>query len=251
MNLCPNAEQFVCVAKCEELDYDGSAHCHRSQQESDAYARYPDGCPCGNKPDWQPIIGRTFFASGETTEFTCKSAFIAEIREELPYSRSSGFRFKVESADPAIRKAVDDEIYNLHGLKNPRRKCNYGLSEVRSEPIHNNTNQNLPHTYQWFFMKDRPETTEGISLNLTLDEAIDKYRASNSGNKRVGVTKDGRFTVDIIVTVNGEEEFLRDYERLNCFSSDSLIAAAAERLENALMPRRPSFGKGGYANDSF
>ena len=42
------------------------------------------------------------------------------IREELPCRDVTGFRFETLTDDPAVRKAVDDMIYDLYGEENPR-----------------------------------------------------------------------------------------------------------------------------------
>lgn len=47
-------KEFICVAKCPELDFDGHSHC-RVENPEDMYERYVDGCPCGNEPEWEPV----------------------------------------------------------------------------------------------------------------------------------------------------------------------------------------------------
>lgn len=47
--------EFVCTAKCPELDFAGEKHCHaKSRRELESkYERWDDGCPCVNVPDWK------------------------------------------------------------------------------------------------------------------------------------------------------------------------------------------------------
>ncbi len=77
---------------------------------------------CGQK---EGLIGRVTFANGETFEYTDPREYLKVIREELPYHSTSGFRYKVLTNDPQIRKAADDILYDLHGEENPRTLEDY------------------------------------------------------------------------------------------------------------------------------
>ena len=75
----------------------------------------------------KPIVGRVSFANGETQEFTDADEYLTCIREELPYAATSGFRFRTVTRDPAIRKAVDDIVFDLYGEENPCTEEDYKL----------------------------------------------------------------------------------------------------------------------------
>ena len=75
----------------------------------------------------KPIIGRVSFISGETQEFTDAEEYLTCIREELPHEATTGFRFRTITQDPAIRKAVDDIVYDLYGEENPCTGEDYQL----------------------------------------------------------------------------------------------------------------------------
>ena len=77
---------------------------------------------CGQKG---LLIGRVTFANGEAFEYTDPREFFKVIREELPYHSTSGFRYKVLTNDPQIRKAADDILYDLHGEENLRTLEDY------------------------------------------------------------------------------------------------------------------------------
>lgn len=77
----------------------------------------------------QPTVGKVSFASGEEIIYTSPEEYLKAIREELPYHATSGFRYQTLTDDPQVRKAVDDEIYNLFGEKNPR-----ALEEYETQP---------------------------------------------------------------------------------------------------------------------
>ena len=59
----------------------------------------------------KPLIGKVTFANGEAFEYTTPAEFLKVIREELPYHPTSGFRYKVLTDDPQVRKAADDIHY--------------------------------------------------------------------------------------------------------------------------------------------
>lgn len=65
-------------------------------------------------------VGRVTFANGEHMEFTAPQNYLRTIREELPTKDLTGFRFETLTDDPAVRKAVDDMVYDLYGEENPR-----------------------------------------------------------------------------------------------------------------------------------
>jgi len=67
-----------------------------------------------------PVIGRVTFASGESEDFTAPEKYLQTIREELPYQATTGFRCETLTDDPAVRKAVDDMLFDLYGEENPR-----------------------------------------------------------------------------------------------------------------------------------
>ncbi len=68
----------------------------------------------------KPVIGRISFASGEQEDFTAPERYLQTIREELPYQATTGFRCETLTDDSAVRKAVDDMLFDLYGEENPR-----------------------------------------------------------------------------------------------------------------------------------
>ena len=74
------------------------------------------------------IVGSVSFINGDAQQFTDANAYLACIREELPYRATSGFSFRTVTQDPAIRKAVDDIVYDFYGEENPCREEDYNLA---------------------------------------------------------------------------------------------------------------------------
>ena len=74
------------------------------------------------------LIGSVSFLSGETQQFTDARASLDCIREELPHEATTGFRFRTITQEPAIRKAVDDIVFDFYGEENPCREEDYNLA---------------------------------------------------------------------------------------------------------------------------
>lgn len=208
-------------------DYQGYLYCYDLRQQQIAQS----------KP-----VGQVTYSSGERMEFTDAASFLQTIREELPYMATTGFRYKLLTDDPDIQKVVDDILLDFTGEENPRRACNYGLTEKGIKAMQDVANQNLPHTYEWFVITDCNTSGEYIFRNLTLEEAIHTYLDSDRPEKRIGVTKDGIATVDLVWSHDGEQKFFTDHLKLNSFKSDSEVAAAVEKLQSELEQNTPQQG---------
>ena len=71
------------------------------------------------------IVGSVSFINGDAHQFTDAKEYLDCIREELPHEATTGFRFRTITQDPAIRKAVDDIVYDFYGEENPRQLEEY------------------------------------------------------------------------------------------------------------------------------
>ena len=189
---------------------------------------------------WQSrLVGRVTFASGEKQEFTDAEKYLQAIREELPFRDTTGFRFETLTGDPQVRKAVDDILLDFAGEENPRRACNYGLTEAGLQALRDAADPRTPHTYAWFVMTDCGTPEEQIHRNLTLEEAIQLYQDSGRPEKRLGVTKDGIATVDLVRCLDGEQQFFDDHRKLESFRDDPVVAGAVETLQQELEQMEP------------
>lgn len=175
-------------------------------------------------------VGRITYASGEEQTFTDAQKYLDTIREELQYQATTGFRYETLTDDPAVRKAVDDILLDFAGEENPRRGCNYGLTEAGKQALQEAADPDRPHTYAWFVMTDCNIPGEQIYRGLTLEKAIRTYLDSDRPEKRLGVTKDGIATVDLVRSLNGEQHFFTDHLQLDSFKRDPEIAAAVKTL---------------------
>ena len=179
-------------------------------------------------------VGRVTYAGGEEQIFTDPQTYLDTLREELPYRDTTGFRHETLTDDPSVRKAVDDILLDFSGEGNPRRECSYGLTEAGKQALKDAADPSLPHTYAWFVMTDCNTPQESIHRDLTLEEAVQLYQNSDRPEKRIGVTKDGIATVDIVHMSDGEQQFFEDYLRLDSFINDPVVAKAASLLQHQL-----------------
>ena len=75
-----------------------------------------------NMAQEKSLVGRVTYANGDAQEFTDAEAFLKCVREELPYRPTTGFRYEVLTDDPAVRKQVDDMIFDFYGEEAPCRQ---------------------------------------------------------------------------------------------------------------------------------
>lgn len=118
----------------------------------------------------------------------------------------------------------------------------YGLTEAGRQKLQSAADSSLPHSYSWFVFRDYNLPGEKLTSGLTLPEAIRLYNETDSGNKRLGVTKDGIATVDFVITLDGKQQFTDDYTQLASFQDDEVTAAAVETLKNEITEQAPDQG---------
>ena len=201
-------------------DYQGYLYCYDLRQQEMARQ--------------EKLVGRVTYASGEQQAFCDPQRYLQTIREELPYRNTTGFRYETLTDDPAVKKAVDDILLDVAGEENPRRTCNYGLTEAGKQALRDAADPSKPHTYSWFVMTDCNTSKEQIHRALTLDGAIQLYQDSDRPEKRLGVTKDEIATVDLVCFLDEEQVFFEDYRKLESFRNDPVIADAVETLHQEL-----------------
>ena len=73
-------------------------------------------------------MGSVSFINGDARQFTDSKEYLDCIREELPHEATTGFRFRTITQEPAIRKAVDDIVFDFYGEENPCREEDYDLA---------------------------------------------------------------------------------------------------------------------------
>ena len=160
--------------------------------------------------------------------------YLMDEEEQQQYRDTTGFHFETLTDDPKVKKAVDDILLDFAGEENPRRACNYGLTEAGKQALRDAADPNSPHTYAWFVLTDCGTPAEHLLQGMTLDEAISVYQDCDCREKRIGVTKDSVATVDLARFCDGEQQFFEDHRKLRSFQNDPFIASAVEKLKQEL-----------------
>lgn len=70
------------------------------------------------------LVGKVTFVGDDDILYDDADAFLDCIWEELPYRDTSGFRYEVLTDDPAVRKAVNDILFDFFG-ENPCEEEDY------------------------------------------------------------------------------------------------------------------------------
>lgn len=110
----------------ETAHYRYCLRCNPSPGDYNGYlTAYDLGVQRQNMAQEKPLVGRVTYVGGDVQEFTDAEAFLKCLREELPFSSTTGFRYKVLANDPSIREAVDDIAYDFYGEENPRESEDY------------------------------------------------------------------------------------------------------------------------------
>ena len=127
-------EQYQFCLRCTPVPghYQGYLYCYDKRQQEMAQQ--------------DTVVGRVSYADGTRQEFTDAAQYLQTIQEELPYRNTTGFRYEALTKDPQVRKAVDDIILDFAGEANPKRTCNYGMTEKGLQALRDAADPSLPHT---------------------------------------------------------------------------------------------------------
>ena len=71
------------------------------------------------------LVGKVTFVGDDDILYDDADAFLDCIREELPYRDTTGFRYEVLTDDPAVRKAVNDILFDFFGVEEPCEEEEY------------------------------------------------------------------------------------------------------------------------------
>jgi hypothetical protein len=139
----------------------------------------------------------------------------------------------------AYLSAFDLQVQRMN-MKLKASEQKFGLTDAGKQILRNAADNTLPHSYSWFIFRDINQPGEVLTADLTLEEAIQLYNETDSGNKRLGVTKDEIATVDFIIMTDGKQWFSDDYSKLDSFSGDESISAAVGTLKSEIAKQAKS-----------
>ena len=110
------------------------------------------------------------------------------------------------------------------------QKEKLGLTETGLRKLRDAADPDLPHSYDWYVMEDINTPEERFTDGLSLEDAIQRYAASERAGKRLGVTKDGIAAVDLLIRHDGREWVSEDWTKSESFSEDPVAAGAVALL---------------------
>lgn len=191
------------------------------------------------KEDKAEIVGVVSYASGEYFEYTDKEAYLRCIQNEIEYASTTGFRFETRSADPELRKAVDDEMYNIYGMENPHKLKYYQPKDEQAQGS---------ITFYVAECMEYPEHGE-LHEGLSIKEAFDIYERIPS-DRMYGIKGIG-FELEDGSIYEGKYDLMRGYvvqdEMINCvthYRNSPLVQDAIKQCREELNARMGEISDG-------
>ena len=105
----------------------------RTAWKTTAWQKQSSAVQRQNMAPGQTLVSRVTYANGDAAEgFTDAEAFLKCVREELPYRPTiRSLRYEVVTGDPAVRKGVDDIVFDLYGEEIPASWRNIKKCPIR------------------------------------------------------------------------------------------------------------------------
>jgi len=111
----------------------------------------------------------------------------------------------------------------------------HGLTEEGRRQLQNAADPGVSHAYIWYMIENINDSESRVDhFDLTLEDAVRLYAASDCGDKRLGVTKDGIASVDLAIRYDGREWISEDWLESETFAEDPVVADAAAMLQQSL-----------------
>ena len=117
-----------------------------------------------------------------------------------------------------------------------------GLTESGLQKLKDTADPRFPHSYDWYVMEDCNTAYAQFTDGLSLEEAIQRYTASEHDDKRLGVTKDDIAAVDLVIRHDGREWVSADWTKSESFAQDPTVADAAAQMHQLLENQAPTQG---------
>ncbi len=115
-----------------------------------------------------------------------------------------------------------------------RQEQELGLTELGRQRLKDTADPRFPHSYNWYVMESCSTAYAAFTDGLSLEDAVQRYAASESDNKRLGVTKDDIAAVDLVILWEGREWLSMDRLKSESFKDDPVVAEAAGKLQQML-----------------
>ncbi len=131
---------------------------------------------------------------------------------------------------------------NQQRMAMAEKEQQYGLTESGLQKLRDTADPSFPHSYNWYVIEACDTAYAAFTDGLSLDEAIQRYTASEDASKRLGVTKDDIAAVDLVIRHDGREWVSEDWTKSESFAQDPTVADAAAKMRQLLENQTPNQG---------
>ena len=131
---------------------------------------------------------------------------------------------------------------NQQRMAMAEKEQQYVLTESGLQKLRDAADPSLSHSYDWYVMEACNTPEEQFTSGLSLEDAIQRYAASENDSKRLGVTKDDIAAVDLVIRHDGREWVSEDWTKSESFAQDPTIADAVTRMRQVLEDQTPRQG---------
>ena len=123
-----------------------------------------------------------------------------------------------------------------------RQEQQLGLTEQGRQRLRDTADPRFPHSYDWYVIESCNTAYATFTDGLSLEDAIQRYTASENDNKRLGVTKDDIAAVDLVILHDGREWVPEDWAKSESFAQDPVVADAVTKVRQLLEDQTPNQG---------
>ncbi len=127
------------------------------------------------------------------------------------------------------------------------QKQAFGLTGKGRQTLRDAADPAKPHAYRWYVIEHISTPELRADHELPLEEAVRLYAELDCVDKRLGVTKDGIASVDLVISKDGREWISEDYQKGDSFAQDPVVAGAVSQIRQALeeQTQEQGFAMGG------
>lgn len=158
------------------------------------------------------------------------------------YCQNYGFTLETERYLYRLRCNPAEGGYQAYLSCFVRQEQELGLTEQGRQRLRDAANPDILHCYNWYVMEACSTAEEQFTRNLSLENAIQRYTASENESKRRGVTKDCIAAVDLVIRHDGREWVSEDWTKSEIFAKDPTVADAAGKMRQLLEDQTPKQG---------
>lgn len=114
------------------------------------------------------------------------------------------------------------------------QKHGMGLTEKGRQALRDAADPAKLHNYCWYVIENNNGGGIRTAHELPLEEAVQLYAVLDCADKCLGVIKDDISTVDLAISMDDQEWLPKDWQEMDDFKDDPVVAKAVEQIRQAL-----------------